>query len=292
MNFRQLQSFLTVAQQGSYASAAKQLFVSPSALVQQIRALEDDVGFPLFSGKSRGVALSDAGKVFYEDMRKMTDQMAVSLSHARAVADSQRNVLRVGLQNNGLFLPNTLLRLAFAFKKERALLELRFVDMDYANAFEAIERQECDVLQSEQMPDLARRHLRFLKLFDIRAYCLLSPLHPLAEKSFIAPGDLAGQRVYVHTVANLDALMGQLALQEDVHFIKSDVDTYSLYHACLMGGIYIIRLNKVRDMSPLVLLPLAMGELRWNHGIVYSAQPTPVTREFLDEVKKSEHLRA
>ena len=292
MNFRQLQSFLAVAQQGSYATAAEQLFVSPSALIQQIHALENDIGFQLFLRKSRGIELTEAGRAFCEDVRKLTGQMALSLSHARAVADAQKNVLRVGLQNTGLFLPNTLLRLAFQFKKEREQVDLRFVDTDYSNAANAIESQKCDVVQSEQLPDLESRRLRFLKLFDIRAYCLLSPIHPLAGKSFIAPCDLAGQQVYVHAMANLDALMAQLAaLHQGVHFIKSDVDTYSLYHACVMGGIYIIRLNKVRDMSPLVLLPLAMGEMQWNHGIVYGAHPTPITEEFLAEVKKSEHLQ-
>lgn len=77
MEFRQLRYFIGVAQAGSLLQASARLHVAQPALGQQIAALERALGAPLFERSSRGMALTEAGKVF--------------LLHARVVlADAER----------------------------------------------------------------------------------------------------------------------------------------------------------------------------------------------------------
>lgn len=65
MNDRNLQYFLTVANERSISSAAKKLFISQPSLSQAIKRLEDHVGAPLFKRTQSGLALTNAGQQFY-----------------------------------------------------------------------------------------------------------------------------------------------------------------------------------------------------------------------------------
>src|SRR5438445_10054600 len=66
MELRQLRYFIGASEAGSLLKASTRLHVAQPALGQQISALEDDVGAKLFERSSRGVVLTDAGKIFLE----------------------------------------------------------------------------------------------------------------------------------------------------------------------------------------------------------------------------------
>ena len=76
MNLRQLEYFVTIADQGSFTAAAEQLLVSQPSLSQQIGALEAELGGPLFERLPRGVRLTPAGQGLLGEAR-------ASLRHAR-----------------------------------------------------------------------------------------------------------------------------------------------------------------------------------------------------------------
>ena len=56
-----LDTFMTVAESGSFSKAASQLFVTPSAVIQQINALEARLKVPLFNRTNKGVSLTKQG---------------------------------------------------------------------------------------------------------------------------------------------------------------------------------------------------------------------------------------
>lgn len=83
MEFRQLRYFIGVVEAGSLLQASARLHVAQPALGQQIAALEQSLGAQLFERSSRGMSLTEAGKVF--------------LAHARVVladADRAREAVR------------------------------------------------------------------------------------------------------------------------------------------------------------------------------------------------------
>lgn len=69
MELKQLRYFVGVSEAGSILKASGRLHIAQPALGQQIAALEDEVGAKLFDRSSRGVSLTDAGKVFLEHAR-------------------------------------------------------------------------------------------------------------------------------------------------------------------------------------------------------------------------------
>lgn len=57
----QLETFIVVAEVGSFNKAAEKLFISPPAVIKQINALERDLDVQLFRRTHRGLILTAAG---------------------------------------------------------------------------------------------------------------------------------------------------------------------------------------------------------------------------------------
>lgn len=62
-----LDTFIQVADAGSFGKAAEAAYISTPAIIQQINLLEEHCGFSLFSRSNHGVNLTPAGKSLYED---------------------------------------------------------------------------------------------------------------------------------------------------------------------------------------------------------------------------------
>ena len=61
MNLRQMEIFLRVTECESFLEAANSLFMSQSAVSQQIIRMEKELGFPLFQRNGRGIQLTESG---------------------------------------------------------------------------------------------------------------------------------------------------------------------------------------------------------------------------------------
>ena len=63
---KQIRYFQSVVRLGSFTAAAEEHFISQSAISQQIKALEEELGVTLLERKKRSFTLTDAGKFFYK----------------------------------------------------------------------------------------------------------------------------------------------------------------------------------------------------------------------------------
>jgi LysR family transcriptional regulator, nitrogen assimilation regulatory protein len=63
MDLRQLGYFLSIAEHGGFAAAARARYVSQSALTRQVQLLEEEMGVKLLERTSRGVVVTHAGEV-------------------------------------------------------------------------------------------------------------------------------------------------------------------------------------------------------------------------------------
>src|ERR687884_327358 len=97
IELRLLRYFAVVAEELHMGHAAARLYISQPALSQQIRALEDQVGLPLFVRHPRGMELTDMGEALLREAREL---LARSDRLERTVEELRRGVsgtLRVGV---------------------------------------------------------------------------------------------------------------------------------------------------------------------------------------------------
>ena len=66
MSLAQIRYFVAVAEEGTVSGASARLHVAQPAVSRQIRALEDELGAPLFHRTPFGMRLSTEGRVFLE----------------------------------------------------------------------------------------------------------------------------------------------------------------------------------------------------------------------------------
>lgn len=93
MDFFQLETFLAVAQTGSFSGAAKIMHRTQPAISQLVRKLEQEIGEPLFDRSSRDGLLTDAGKVLQEYATKMLNLRREAHASLEELRQVQRGTL-------------------------------------------------------------------------------------------------------------------------------------------------------------------------------------------------------
>jgi hypothetical protein len=98
MELRHLRYFLAVGEEQHFGRAAARLHLAQPALSRQIQDLEREVGFLLFERLPRGVRLSEAGRVFLSDARRILQDVDDAKRRAeRMVLSSARSGSRGSL---------------------------------------------------------------------------------------------------------------------------------------------------------------------------------------------------
>ncbi|MFD1859407.1 LysR family transcriptional regulator [Aeromicrobium camelliae] len=96
MDVRRLMLLVEVLDRGSISAAAEALQYTPSAVSQQVKRLEYEVGQPLLSRFPRGVRATDAGLVLYRHACRIRDQLQAAQADVDAVAGLRQGHLRIG----------------------------------------------------------------------------------------------------------------------------------------------------------------------------------------------------
>jgi DNA-binding transcriptional LysR family regulator len=96
VELRQLRYFIAVAEEGNFSRAAERLYVSQPPLSMQIKSLEEELGVRLFERSNRGVTLTAAGAVFFEETRTLLTRLEHAKCKALQVDRGDVGLLSVG----------------------------------------------------------------------------------------------------------------------------------------------------------------------------------------------------
>lgn len=99
MLLRQMRYFCAVVDAGSFTRAAEEEFVSQSAISQQVKALEVDLGAELVHREGRSFSLTPAGEHFYRRAKQILDEVEVLRRETVDLASGEASVLRLGYLN-------------------------------------------------------------------------------------------------------------------------------------------------------------------------------------------------
>ena len=111
MELRHLRYFVTLAEELHFGRAAERLHIAQPPLSQQIRQLENELGFELFHRTKRKVELSEAGEVFLVEVQQIFRQLEQAIFLGRQVSRGEIGQLVIGFVSSAAYniLPDLLL---------------------------------------------------------------------------------------------------------------------------------------------------------------------------------------
>lgn len=174
MTDRQLAGFMTVVEKGSFTAAAEALYISQSALSQQIAQLERQLGFSLFDRQNRQATLTDGGRAFYGKARQILSLYRTAaeegqyLERMRAERKKSLFIGCVGEQFLQLWLD--LFYVARESAGRYAPLAARYESRE--RLYEAILKGDMDVAIQLENPELGRWGLQTVPFARVEELCL------------------------------------------------------------------------------------------------------------------------
>jgi LysR family hca operon transcriptional activator len=193
MELRHLRYFVAVAEEGSFLTAAqRRLNTSQPSLSRQISDLESEVGVRLLERHARGVALTDAGRVFLDHARLALSQVEAATDGARRTAQPQKPAISMGFMVGleVMWLPH-LLRI---LREEEPEVEVTLCSQSSPELALALARGKLDI--AFLRPEKQNGGVTFKLLAKEPLIAVLPADHRLASRKRIRPQDLV-REIYV-----------------------------------------------------------------------------------------------
>jgi DNA-binding transcriptional LysR family regulator len=184
---RHLETFILVADSGSFMKAGDKMYVSATAVAKQTNLLEQHLDVKLFHRSSRGLVLTDAGKLIYEETKSMMRHADSVLWKAKELEKHQFDVIRAGvsLMNTGKILLEHYAKVSAQYPD----IKLQIVPYeDSANEFFKILGcfgQKIDIIACAYKANLLKDRCNTFHLRDLPLCIAVSKSHKLASKKYL-----------------------------------------------------------------------------------------------------------
>lgn len=190
MLFRQMKYFIAVVECNSFTEAAEQCYISQSAISQQIRSLEKELGVELIHRENRSFTLTPAGKYFYEQSKGILNE----------VEDIRRETFRIG-KDKELELKIGYLRCYSGQELHQAVAEfsrlypevsIHIVNGAHEELYDLLRFGGADLVLTDQRRAFSDKYANF-QLLKCGCYAELSVRSPLAEQESVTMEELKHQ---------------------------------------------------------------------------------------------------
>ena len=189
IEFRHLEYFLVLSDTLHYRKAAEKLFISQSALSQQIQRLELIVGQELFVRTNRKVNLSDSGKLFRQEAAIIVQQLNQSMERWQLAVEGIRGLIRIGFVGSAMqhYLPTIIKHFSETHPKIKFYLE----DLSNQAQLAALEKGQLDIgfVRANDIPSTMNLQSVYKENFSL----VLPENHPITANNFVNMGQLANE---------------------------------------------------------------------------------------------------
>src|SRR2546426_6017304 len=188
MELRHLRYFVAVAENLNFTKAAAKLYLAQPSLTRQIHNLEDELGVRLLSRSKSRVDLTEEGRSFLVDARRILALATESILAVQRLGRGETGQLNIAYLSNSDFdlLPETLR----AFRRTFPHIALNLFDMTPAEQFRALEARKIDLGFVGLRPPASTRGLQWESIARHKTVVVLPVKHPLARKRRVNLGEL------------------------------------------------------------------------------------------------------
>lgn len=284
----QLETFLRVADAGSFNKAAEEAYITPTAVIKQINLLESSLDVKLFERTHRGLILTKAGKSLYQDTKYIIQYCKDSVTRAKNAMQEDTNIIRIG---SSPMTPAQLLMQLWP-KIQAMCPGIKFEIIPFENTPENAREilanlgRNIDVIGGifdETMLEV--RGCEGLELSREPFCCAVSIHHKLAEKDQLKIQDLYGEnlllmhRGWSHYVDRLRDDIWQN--HSKIKIVDFDFYSMNIFNRCENSNDVLLAIPGWANVHPL----LKVIPVEWDHtipyGLLHSPQPTETVKQFL-----------
>lgn len=290
----QLETFLRVADAGSFSKAASQLFINPSAVIKQINRLEARLNVKLFIRTSHGLTLTTSGKALCKEAKHIIQYCNKAATRIKNMSDEDSFIIRIGVVHmiSGTHLPT----LWAEVQRQCPGIKFQFVPLEDTkkNVWNHLEHMEqtIDVLPTIcSRSFLEARNCAALKLWDAPIQCAVPMNHRLAKKKLLTVQDLYGETLlfYSESVSqedNLTHIAESLQKQHpQIHTLNVGFFNIDLFNRCVEENCIAMVAGGVERIHPL----LKVISVDWSYtipfGLLHAPKPSAHVQRFLDEIR-------
>ena len=285
--------FIQVAETGSFTSASKKLYITPTAVMKQIDLFESELGFRLFERTHRGVVLTSAGESLYNDIKQLEQLGNKAIQSAKSIEQTNSHTLLIGI--SPLF-PCDLHMLHWSkIQQQLPDIRIQFVLIE-ENRYNAIQTlsllgKDIDFIISPLDSITCSSKCQFFQLNSCR-FCITLPLtHRLSGFASLSYQDLHGERLMLpppgdHLV--FDQVRNQIEREHpQIHIVEGPLyHDLKLYSQCELADILLLSTSNTPTIQPsLKSIPLENG-LTIPYGLLYAQRPRQITKRFLEYLSR------
>ena len=288
----QLETFIKVADAGSFNKAAEQSFITPTAVIKQINLLEAGLGVALFDRTHRGLTLTKAGKSLYRDSKYIIQYCRDSVVRAKNAMQQDEQIIRIG--TSPMTPAQVLLALWPKIHEHYPNMKFQLVPFENTpeNAKEILANlgQNIDIVAGifdETLLDL--RKCKGFELMRNPICCAVSINHPLAEKDKLKVTDLYGEnlmlihRGWSHYV---DKLRDDLWMNHpQIKIIDFDFYNVSVFNQCENSNDVLMAIDSWQSVHPLLKIIPVEWDYSIPYGLLHSPEPTKTVQDFLSIIQ-------
>ncbi len=230
MEFRHVRYALSVAKERSFTKAARRLNISQSAVSEQVRLLELDVGFSLFRRTSRGIELTEQGRSFLYEAERVVGEVLSLADTARRLRGAPIGTLRLGMGSGmaQIFMPRLFPMLSDILPDVR----LEVITAPTKNIFNELYEEMIDAgIAIELDPDRVPAGLVFDRLTETEMALIVHPRHLLAHaRQPIDVGRLAAEPIIMSELTVgygqvVLALFADLGVRPNILAVADNIET-------------------------------------------------------------------
>lgn len=289
----QLETFIKVADAGSFNKAAEQSFITPTAVIKQINLLEAGLGVALFDRTHRGLTLTKAGKSLYRDSKYIIQYCRDSVVRAKNAMQEDEHIIRIG--TSPMTPAQVLLALWPKIHEHYPNMKFQLVPFENTpeNAKEILANlgQNIDIVAG--IFDDTLLDLRKCKGFELKRNpicCAVSINHPLAEKDKLKVTDLYGENLMLmhRGWSNyIDKLRDDLWMNHpQIKIIDFDFYNVSVFNQCENSNDILMAIDSWQSVHPLLKIIPVEWDYSIPYGLLHSPEPTKTVQDFLSAIQE------
>lgn len=189
MLLRQMKYFLAVADCKSFSEAAEQCYISQSAISQQIKALEDELGIALIQRSNRRFLLTEAGEYFYAHAQAMLQSVEDLKAGLAEIKAKEHRVFRLGC--DAWFPMGTMYQAVNNVLAENKDAEIAISFHTHEDALDMLHQGQLDMFLGDLRSADEENNFSYRGLTKTDLGVIVPTRSELTAKEALAPEDLA-----------------------------------------------------------------------------------------------------